>query len=58
LISSTFYEQLFCQYFGIKKFQSPTVAREKLPKILLYEKCTKQMLMKLTLGKKENFEIA
>jgi hypothetical protein len=47
-ISSTFYEQLLLQYFGAKKCQSQTVTREKLPKILLYKKGARKMLMKLT----------
>jgi len=42
------------QYFCAKKFQSQTVTREKLPKILSYEKGALKTLMKLTqYGKEE-----
>jgi hypothetical protein len=47
-ISSTFFEQLLRQYSLAKKFQSQTVIREKLRKILLYEKGAHKILMKLT----------
>jgi len=45
-ISLTFYAQIL--YSGAKKFQSQTVTREKLPKILSYEKGVLKTLMKLT----------
>jgi len=38
------------RYSCAKKLQSQTVTREKLRKILLFEKCARQMLMKLTPG--------
>jgi len=45
--SSTFYEQLLCQYSFDKELQSQTVRREKLPNPLLYKKGVSKMLMKL-----------
>jgi len=47
-ISSTFYAQLFCQYFGGKKIAKPNIIREKLLNYLSYEKRACKMLMKLT----------
>ncbi len=49
-ISSTFYEQLLCQYSCAKKVQSQTVIREKVLKALSNEKGLHKMLMKLTKG--------
>jgi hypothetical protein len=39
---------LFCQYFFAKKLQSQNVTREKQCKALLYQKCSRKMLVKLT----------
>jgi len=49
-ISSTFYEQLLCQYICSKKLQIQNVTREKLRKALSYENFSRKMLMKLNLG--------
>jgi len=38
----------FCRYFFAIKLQSLNVTREKLRKALLYEKCSRKVLMKLT----------
>jgi hypothetical protein len=46
-ISSTFYEQLYCQYSIGKKLQSQTAIREKLRKALFYKKIFHKMLVKL-----------
>jgi len=46
-VSSTFYQQLFCQYSFAKKIQRHTVSREKLLKTLLNEKAAHKMVVKL-----------
>jgi len=47
-ISSTFYASFFRQYSFAKKSPSRIVIREKMHNSLLYEKCSRKMLMKLT----------
>jgi len=47
-ISSTFYEQLFCQYSCAKKLQNQTVTRENLLETISYKKGSHKMLTKLT----------
>ena len=55
IISTTFYEYIFCQYSFAKKIQTQSVSRDKLLKTLLYEKAHYKMLLKLTLGDSVNF---
>ncbi len=43
-----FHQHLTCAFFVRKLIQSQTLSREKLLKILSYEKCMRKMLMKLT----------
>jgi len=47
-ISSTFFAQIFQQYFGTKKLQSPNLTREKLCEALLYKKYDRKILIKST----------
>ena len=48
--SSSFYKHLLRHNSFDKKIQSQTVTREKLLKVLPYEKATRNMMMKLTQG--------
>jgi hypothetical protein len=49
-MSSTFYEQLLCQYSCTEKLQNQTVTREKLRKTRSCKNDACKMLMKLTPG--------
>jgi len=46
-----FHQHLTCKFFVRKFVKSQILNREKLLKRLLYQKCVRKMLMKLTLGK-------
>jgi len=50
LNSSTFYAHFFLPISLHQKITKPKCHREKLCKSLLYQKCTRKMLMKWTLG--------
>jgi len=47
-----FHQHFTCAFFVRKFVQSKTLSREKLLNLLLYEKCSCKMLMKLTPGEK------
>jgi len=44
------FQQHFTRAFCVKKSQSQNVTREKLGKAHLFKKCSRKMLIKLTLG--------
>jgi len=52
---SQFHQHFMCAFLVQKFVQSQTLSREKLLKRLLYEKCARKMLMKLTLDGRPPF---